>query len=206
MEDVQPQLLDQFLTRAPSEVRITTPASCPSLHYHFSLGNISGSQLTFFCSQVVDAMRQTVSNMLGTLPPQFFQVTVTTVGENLAQLLFSVMMTGYLFRNAQNRLELRRSLGALPAGAEAGASAADAAAGGLGAGFAAMSQTDKVQGQVLRWSDEAGVQAVGARDYITRCAFYRLLSSEPYFCSLAHAKANLCSFSEESDLSLERTA
>lgn len=29
--------------------------------------------------QVVDAMRQTVTNMIGTLPPQFFAVTVTTV-------------------------------------------------------------------------------------------------------------------------------
>lgn len=53
-------------------------------------------------------MRQTVSNMVGTLPPQFFEVTVVALGENLAQLLFSVMMTGYLFRNAQYRLELRR--------------------------------------------------------------------------------------------------
>ncbi|CAI5479266.1 unnamed protein product [Closterium sp. Yama58-4] len=34
-------------------------------------------------------MRQTVSNMLGSLPPQYFEVTVTTVGENLAQLMFS---------------------------------------------------------------------------------------------------------------------
>lgn len=29
--------------------------------------------------KVVDAMRQTVTNMLGTLPPQFFQVTISTV-------------------------------------------------------------------------------------------------------------------------------
>ncbi|OAY67460.1 hypothetical protein ACMD2_06698 [Ananas comosus] len=51
--------------------------------------------------QVVEAMRQTVTNMMGTLPPQFFAVTVTTVAENLAQLMYSVMMTGYMFRNAQ---------------------------------------------------------------------------------------------------------
>ncbi|XP_019054361.1 PREDICTED: uncharacterized protein LOC104603879 [Nelumbo nucifera] len=60
--------------------------------------------------QVVDAMRQTVTNMIGTLPPQFFAVTVTTVAENLAQLMYSVMMTGYMFRNAQYRLELQQSL------------------------------------------------------------------------------------------------
>lgn len=33
----------------------------------------------FFLLKVVDAMRQTVTNMIGTLPPQFFAVTVTTV-------------------------------------------------------------------------------------------------------------------------------
>jgi len=32
------------------------------------------------------------------------------VAENLAQLMYSVMMTGYMFRNAQSRLELQQSL------------------------------------------------------------------------------------------------
>ncbi|CAH2046907.1 unnamed protein product [Thlaspi arvense] len=59
---------------------------------------------------VVDAMRQTVTNMIGTLPPQFFAVTITSVAENLAQLMMSVLMTGYMFRNAQYRLELQQSL------------------------------------------------------------------------------------------------
>lgn len=60
--------------------------------------------------QVVDAMRETITNMIGTLPPQFFAVTITTVAENLAQLMYSVMMTGYMFRNAQYRLELQQSV------------------------------------------------------------------------------------------------
>lgn len=39
-----------------------------------------GNELFFMLTfQVVDAMRQTVTNMIGTLPPQFFAVTVTTV-------------------------------------------------------------------------------------------------------------------------------
>ena len=33
--------------------------------------------------QVVDAMRQTVTNMLGTLPPQFFDIHVSTVKRTL---------------------------------------------------------------------------------------------------------------------------
>jgi hypothetical protein len=34
----------------------------------------------------------------------------TQVAENLAQLMYSVLMTGYMFRNAQYRLELQQSL------------------------------------------------------------------------------------------------
>jgi hypothetical protein len=39
---------------------------------------------------VVAAMKNTITNMLGTLPPQFFTVTISTVGENLSQLMLSV--------------------------------------------------------------------------------------------------------------------
>eukprot|EP00775_Hariotina_reticulata_P005361 gene5360-5596_t len=69
---------------------------------------------------VVAAMKNTITNMLGTLPPQFFTVTINTVGENLSQLMLSVCMTGYMFRNVQYRLELRDALGAMtPAAAAA---------------------------------------------------------------------------------------
>jgi hypothetical protein len=48
----------------------------------------SGNELSFMLTfQVVDAMRQTVTNMIGTLPPQFFAVTVSTV---------RVIMFGYV--------------------------------------------------------------------------------------------------------------
>ena len=42
------------------------------------------------------------------------------VAENLAQLMYSIMMTGYMFQNAQYRLELQQSLEpvALPEGQE----------------------------------------------------------------------------------------
>ena len=47
----------------------------------------------------------------GTLPPQqWFAVTVSSLSENLAQLLFSTLMTGYVFRNLSRRRELKRVL------------------------------------------------------------------------------------------------
>ncbi|KAK1406660.1 hypothetical protein QVD17_42166 [Tagetes erecta] len=108
--------------------------------------------------QVVDAMRQTVTNMMGTLPPQFFAVTVTTVAENLAQLMYSVLMTGYMFRNAQYRLELQQSLEqvALPDISEERKDAPDYAPG----------TQKKVSGEVIRWNNVSGPEKIDAIKYI----------------------------------------
>lgn len=107
--------------------------------------------------QVVDAMRQTVTNMIGTLPPQFFAVTVTTVAENLAQLMYSVLMTGYMFRNAQFRLELQQSLeqAALP----------DAEGKKDDPNYAPGTQK-KVTGEVIRWNNVSGPEKIDAVKYI----------------------------------------
>ena len=61
-------------------------------------------------------MSQTIRNYLGTLLPQFFQVSISAKGEDLAQLMYTMMMSGYMFTNAHYRLELRDSM--LPSGAE----------------------------------------------------------------------------------------
>lgn len=107
--------------------------------------------------QVVDAMRQTVTNMIGTLPPQFFTVTVTTVAENIAQLMYSVMMTGYMFKNAQYRLELQQSLEqvALP----------DAQDKKDVPDFAPGTQKN-VSGEVIRWNNFSGAERIDAKKYI----------------------------------------
>ncbi|KAK3155760.1 hypothetical protein QOZ80_2BG0207160 [Eleusine coracana subsp. coracana] len=108
-------------------------------------------------SQVVEAMRQTVTNMIGTLPPQFFAITVTTVAENLAQLMYSVLMTGYMFRNAQYRLELQQSLEqiALPEPKEE-KDLTDYAPG----------TKKKVTGEVIRWNKATGPEKIDAVKYI----------------------------------------
>ncbi|KAK6939236.1 Protein of unknown function DUF760 [Dillenia turbinata] len=107
--------------------------------------------------QVVEAMRQTVTNMIGTLPPQFFAVTVTTVAENLAQLMYSVMMTGYMFKNAQYRLELQQSLEqvALPEMQDK-KEVPDYAPG----------TQKKVSGEVIRWNNVSGAEKIDAVKYI----------------------------------------
>lgn len=64
--------------------------------------------------QVVDAMRQTIANYLGGLPPPFFTVEISAKGEDLAQLMYTMMVTGYVFRNVQYKLDLRTNM--LPQG------------------------------------------------------------------------------------------
>ncbi|XP_014499662.1 probable serine/threonine-protein kinase roco9 [Vigna radiata var. radiata] len=108
--------------------------------------------------QVVDAMRQTVTNMIGTLPPQFFAVTITTVAENLAQLMYSVIMTGYMFRNAQYRLELQEGL-------EQVAALPDVQDKKDVPDYAPGTQKN-VSGEVIRWNNVSGPEKIDAKKYI----------------------------------------
>ena len=70
--------------------------------------------VTLACEQVVDAMRDTIRNYLGGLPHQFFTVEISAKGEDLAQLMYSMMKTGYVYRNVQYKLDLRTNM--LPQG------------------------------------------------------------------------------------------
>lgn len=55
-------------------------------------------------------MRQTVTNITGMLPPKYFSVKISSSNDDLAQLMYTAMMTGYMFRNAQYRLDLQTSI------------------------------------------------------------------------------------------------
>ncbi|XP_031132197.1 uncharacterized protein LOC116033587 [Ipomoea triloba] len=58
----------------------------------------------------IDAMKRTISGMLGLLPSDQFQVLIEALWEPLSKLLVSSMMTGYTLRNAEYRLCLERNL------------------------------------------------------------------------------------------------
>ncbi|XP_047315805.1 uncharacterized protein LOC124919580 [Impatiens glandulifera] len=57
----------------------------------------------------IDAMKRTISSMLGLLPSDQFQVFIDALWEHLSKLLVSSMMTGYTLRNAELRLCLERN-------------------------------------------------------------------------------------------------
>jgi hypothetical protein len=58
----------------------------------------------------MDAMKRTITGILGLMPSDQFQVTIEAFRKPLAKLLVSSMMTGYTLRNAEYRLSLQRSL------------------------------------------------------------------------------------------------
>ncbi|PRQ24263.1 hypothetical protein RchiOBHm_Chr6g0270451 [Rosa chinensis] len=72
--------------------------------------------------------------------------------------MYSIMMTGYMFQNAQYRLELQQSLEpvALPEGQEK----KDAPE------YAPGTQKSNVSGEVIRWNNVSGPEKIDAKKYI----------------------------------------
>jgi Protein of unknown function (DUF760) len=70
-----------------------------------------GSQLSQPASdEVLQSIERSIFSMLGGLPEEDFDVTITTSRESLGKLLASAMMNGYFLRNVEQRLEFEQSL------------------------------------------------------------------------------------------------
>jgi Protein of unknown function (DUF760) len=54
-------------------------------------------------------MEHNIIGLLGGLPSQHFEITVTTSREDLGRLLASAMMSGYFLRSAEQRLAFEQS-------------------------------------------------------------------------------------------------
>jgi len=59
---------------------------------------------------VVQAMQDAVVSLLGQLPPLEFDAQLTTTGDKLAALMLQLQMTGYMLRNAEYVLTIRKVL------------------------------------------------------------------------------------------------
>jgi hypothetical protein len=62
--------------------------------------------------EVLQAMERNIIGLLGGLPSEHFDISVTTSRENLGRLLASAMMSGYFLRNAEQRMAFEKSLAA----------------------------------------------------------------------------------------------
>ena len=60
--------------------------------------------------EVVQAMQDAVASLLGSLPPFEFDAQMTTTGDKLAALMLQLQMTGYMLRNAEYVMTVRRLL------------------------------------------------------------------------------------------------
>lgn len=78
--------------------------------YIQSLNPDTIAQLSSPNPEVAQIMERNLAGMLGILPGEHFNVTITTNRENLGRLLASAMMSGYFLNNAQQRMILEKSL------------------------------------------------------------------------------------------------
>lgn len=60
--------------------------------------------------EVFQVMERNIIGLLGNLPSEQFEVSITTNREHLGRLLASAMMSGYFIRNAEQRMAFERSL------------------------------------------------------------------------------------------------
>lgn len=64
-------------------------------------------------AEVFQVMERNIIGLLGNLPSEHFNVSVSTSREHLGRLLASAMMSGYFLRNAEQRMTFEKSLQAL---------------------------------------------------------------------------------------------
>ena len=63
---------------------------------------------------VQEAAKSTVFNILGSMPNYALDALLITTNTKLANLLYQMQMTGYMFKNAEYRMSLTRMLKGLP--------------------------------------------------------------------------------------------
>ncbi|MCU0569995.1 MAG: DUF760 domain-containing protein [Oculatellaceae cyanobacterium Prado106] len=61
-------------------------------------------------AEVLQVMERNIMGMLGGLPLEHFDVTITTSRQQLGRLLASAMMSGYFLRNVEQRMNFEESI------------------------------------------------------------------------------------------------
>jgi DNA-binding GntR family transcriptional regulator len=60
--------------------------------------------------EVLETIESTIAGMLGNLPEEDFDVTITTNRQNLVRLIASAIINGYFLRNVEQRMLFEKSL------------------------------------------------------------------------------------------------
>lgn len=102
MNNISPQNSDfPSKTSAPR-------SSNPLWQYIQSLDPQIAARLSQPSSEVAQVMESNILGMLGGLPPEHFDMEITTSKENLSQLLASAMLSGYFLHSAEQRLNFEK--------------------------------------------------------------------------------------------------
>ncbi len=64
-------------------------------------------------TEVFQVMERNIIGLLGNLPSEHFNISISTSREHLGRLLASAMMSGYFLRNAEQRMNFEKSLHSL---------------------------------------------------------------------------------------------
>ena len=65
-------------------------------------------------SNIQEAVKSTIMNILGSLPQYALDASLITTNTKLANLMFQMQITGYMFKNAEYRMSFTRSLKGYP--------------------------------------------------------------------------------------------
>lgn len=116
--------------------------------------------------RVQAAVRNTVAGLLGNMKPFSVDASTVTTSENLANLMFQLQMTGYMFKNADYRLSLKQSLsGSLERRADRILPPPSSAP--RRPASVPLSEAPVVRGTVsVAWPDGSGVVEVDAEAYV----------------------------------------
>lgn len=75
-----------------------------------SPSELIGRFTTTASPKVQEAVKSTILGLIGNLPKIAFETTTVTTGARLASLMFQLQMSGYMFKNAEYRMSLSKSL------------------------------------------------------------------------------------------------
>jgi Protein of unknown function (DUF760) len=94
-----------------SELFGSNPESANLLwHYVQSMSPETVAQLSKpGSSEVYQVIERNIIGLLGGLPSEHFDISVTTSREHLGRLLASAMLSGYFLRNAEQRMVFEQS-------------------------------------------------------------------------------------------------
>lgn len=102
--------MDNNLNQQTNWLRSANGEPNPLGEYLRSLPIETIARLSQPTPEAAQVMESNLLGMLGGLPASHFQVQITTSREALGQLIASAMLSGYLVRNAEQRLEFEKNL------------------------------------------------------------------------------------------------